>query len=163
VATEPYVSSTSGVQQTVGTNRHCLTHSEAEEEAGLAHRGVADQEKLEQVIAIEGRQANKGGQKFWFTEERGGNKRWKEGGGGRTYNSLLIALPTFRFQEQRGGEERFREQCVKRGAKNGDAFARDRVRLREKKMLNLREVASLSRTHAPRETAGRWCINQPIR
>jgi hypothetical protein len=74
------------------------------------------------------------------------NKRWKEGRGGQTYNSLLIALPTFRFQEQHEGEERFREQCGKRGAKNGDAFARDSVRQREK-MLNLREVASLSRTH----------------
>jgi hypothetical protein len=59
-----YVPSTGGVQQTVGANRHCLTHSEAEEEAGLAHRGVADQEKLEQVISIEGRQANKGGKSF---------------------------------------------------------------------------------------------------
>jgi hypothetical protein len=34
------------------------THSETEEEAGLAHRGIADQEKLEQVIAVEG-QANR--------------------------------------------------------------------------------------------------------
>jgi len=41
-----------------GISRHCLTHSETEEEAGLAHRGIADQEKLEQVIAIEG-QANR--------------------------------------------------------------------------------------------------------
>ena len=42
----------------VGISRHCLAHSETEEEAGLAHRGIADQEKLEQVIAVEG-QANR--------------------------------------------------------------------------------------------------------
>jgi hypothetical protein len=76
------------------------------------------------------------------------NKRCERRGGGQTYNSLLIALPTFRFQEQRGGEERFREQCGKRGAKDGDAFARDRVRLREREEDAKPPGSRLSLTHA---------------
>jgi hypothetical protein len=75
----------------VGANRHCLTHSEAEEEAGLAHRGVADQEKLEQVISIEGRQANKGGKSF------GSLKRWKIRGGKKGEGDKLTTCCSLRF------------------------------------------------------------------
>ena len=58
MTTEPYDLRSTSLQQMVGISRHCLAHSETEEEAGLAHRGIADQEKLEQVIAVEG-QANR--------------------------------------------------------------------------------------------------------
>lgn len=81
-----------------GINQHCLTHSETEEEAGLAHRRIADQEELEQVITIEG-QANKILKKKTFVPRRGGNKN-----GGETYNSLPIALPA--FDSKNNAEER---------------------------------------------------------
>lgn len=135
------------LQQMVGINRNWLTHSETEEEAGLAHRGIADQEKLEQVITVE-QQANK--TKFLVHWREGKIKEERRNGSSKLTIRCPLLFPPWvprtmwrRVVVPRTMRKRaeWRVKMLLRGTRWG--------LVRESKMQNLREVSPLTHLEKP--------------